>query len=364
MLPVASLALLLLVVADSGRGRLFACVSLLIATLPLAATIAWRKRTRGWFIGVFCGGALWLGMMTSILALAPTGQTRGRMAHAFAAKGQAFSRYSLGNLLPEGDQLLLGFTLMPLIDPLLTTTQAAELKRLTASLYRELESDADFQALGSVMSEPYGQLLGQAWKSSHSYVYLPATTDRSQPRPVLVFFHGSGGNFKVYLWILSKLADRLGFALVAPSDGLGNWTTDESRVGLDNALTAASQVTTIDHTRVHIIGLSNGGLAISRLAASQGSQFASVVFLSPVFATPEIRSSSFGEQCHDRRVLVVAGGRDDRIPLSYVEENAGQMTRAGAQVTLTAIDEADHFLVFSHRDQLLPVLEAWFRPGR
>jgi len=353
-----------LVVAETGRGRLFAGVALLMAILPLAATRACRERTRRWTAAVAVGGALWLGLLALVLALTPTGQTSGRVAHAFATKGQTFPRFSLGNLLPERDQLLLGFTLMPTVDPLLTTTQASELKRLTASLYRELESDADFQALGSAMTGPLGELLDQAWLAGHSYVYVPKSVNRSTPCPVLVFFHGSGGNFKAYLWILAKLADKTGFVLVAPSNGLGNWSAEDSRRCLGNALAAASGVAAVDRSRIHLIGLSNGGRAISQLAGDQGSDFASIIFLSPVFDVSGIRSAAFAAQCKERKILVVTGGRDDRVPLSYVEENVTTMTRAGARVTLHAVDSADHFLMFSHRPELLQILEEWFHPGQ
>jgi predicted esterase len=388
-LAVTPLALLLLVVAASGRGGLFAVAALLTAILPLATAIAWRKRTKRWITGVVIGGGLWLGLTTLVFVLAPTGQTKreARVQHVFVAKNHSFPRYSLGNLLPEADQLMLGFTLMPMVDPVLTMTQASELKSLTATLYRELERDEGFQALGSMMSEPYGELLGlsrpagntgpefrapgsasghqgEHSSSGHVYVYAPASSHDGQPKPVLVFFHGSGGNFKAYLWILSKLADRVGFILVAPSNGLGNWTQQSSAQGLADALVAAAQVTTVDRDHVHIMGLSNGGLAVSQLAATQGSQFASSTLLSPVFATSKIRSGSFADQNKGRRVLVVTGGRDDRVPLDYVEENVASMKRAGAQVTLRSFDDADHFLMFSHRDQLLPILEAWFRGER
>lgn len=386
---MAPLALLLLVVAEFGRGRLFAVAALLTGILPLAISIAFRKRTKRWTTGVVAGGAIWLGLTVLVFVLPPTGQPypQARVRHIFVSKNHAFPRYSLGNLLPECDQLLLGFSLMPMVDPLLTMTQAAELKSLTATIYRELENDTDFHALGSVMSEPYGELFGLSWlggntepefrapgsaheqqgkrfRSGHAYVYVPESLGSTQPKPVLVFFHGSGGNFKGYLWILSKLADRIGFALVAPSNGLGNWAPQDSAEALAYALAVASEVTSIDRNQVHIMGLSNGGLAVSQLAAMQGSQFASITLLSSVFATPEIRSGSFADQNRGRRVLVVTGGQDDRVPLDYVEENVARMKRAGAQVTLHTFDDADHFLVFSHRDRLLPILEEWFRGGR
>ena len=56
-------------------------------------------------------------------------------------------------------------------------------------------------------------------------------------------------------------------------------------------------------------------------------------------------------------MLVVTGERDERVPLGYVEEHTARMARAGAWVTLKVFELADHFLVFSYRDQLLTVLE-------
>lgn len=50
------------------------------------------------------------------------------------------------------------------------------------------------------------------------------------------------------------------------------------------------------------------------------------------------------------------------MPLGYIEENVTAMKRAGGQVTLQTFESADHFLLFSHRPELLPVLEEWFRP--
>jgi pimeloyl-ACP methyl ester carboxylesterase len=197
-----------------------------------------------------------------------------------------------------------------------------------------------------------------------SYVYVPSQVNRSQPTPVLVFFHGSGGLFKAYIWILSHVADRLGFVVVAPSYGLGNWQAGASKASLDAALAAASRVATIDRSRIHLAGLSNGGLAVSQLAGLEGSQFRSMIFLSPVFDAGEIRGPSFAAQCRDLPVLVLTGGLDDRVPLRWVEANVEDMAQAGARVHLESIPDADHFLFFSHRKQVVDVMESWLRAHR
>jgi len=78
-----------------------------------------------------------------LIARAPKGMTSfdARVQHVYSDNKIHFSRYALGNLLPEGDQLMLGFTTMTMFDPLLTVSQARVLKRLTTTIYRELEID-------------------------------------------------------------------------------------------------------------------------------------------------------------------------------------------------------------------------------
>ena len=49
-------------------------------------------------------------------------------------------------------QLMLGLSIMPLIDPLLTFREAEQLKASTREIYRDLERDESFRAVGSVMA--------------------------------------------------------------------------------------------------------------------------------------------------------------------------------------------------------------------
>jgi pimeloyl-ACP methyl ester carboxylesterase len=361
-LPVALVAVLLFVVADTWPGRGFALAALLLAILPAAAISGWatqaRRRIRG-----SAGMAAAVVVLVGLLWInAPTRDPMesGRVMSQFTGQAGGWLRQFPFSLVPEGDQLLLGFTLMTVIDPLLTATQAAELRRVTSLLYREQAADPDFAKLGSAMPEAYAELLGFASHTGHSYVYVPPGIDLGKPAPVLVFFHGAGGNFQAYLWILSSAADRLGFVLVAPTHGMGFWREEASAAAVESALTAAGRVTSIDAGRIHLAGLSNGGLAVSQLAGAQGNRFTSLIFLSPVFAPGQIGSAGFALRNRARPVLVITGARDDRVPLHYVEDNIDAMRKGGAKVELVTMADADHFLMFTHRTQLVDALVSWF----
>ena len=360
MMPVGLAGALLLCVAETWMGRICALLALSVAALPWLGLTALVKRRRSWTVAVAGHAGLTIVMLTLVLYRAPSGSTdrSARVSNQYAWKQPPASRFTPGNLVPEVDQLMCGFTVMPLVDRLFTVGKAAELKRMTVGIYRELDADPEFAALGSVMGDTYADMLGFSGKRVHAYVYVPASLDRTEPAPLLVFFHGSGGNFKAYLWILSELADRLGCIVVAPTNGLGQWQVAESLDALLAAENMAQLQAKVDPRRIHVIGLSNGGLALSQLVVTRAEQVRSFIFLSPVFDERMVGQAEFARQCPGKPMLILTGDRDERVPLDYVERNVGRMQRAGAAARLETLP-ADHFLLFSHRRELQSLLEQW-----
>jgi predicted esterase len=346
------LGLLLLALATTGRGRLGAIAALLVTAGPLFTLLSWRRRRLAWrkLAVATAAGSLGLGLWLALTAPGGRVLPAGRVFSAFPENRDDFPALAPANLIPEVDQLMLGFTLMTVPDPLLTLPQAEQLRDVTAAVYAELARDPDFAALRTAMPLAYGEVLGGCEPAAHAYVYVPATLRRDQPAPVLVFFHGSGGNFTGYLWVLSKVADQLGCVLVAPSFGMGNWHSEASRACFEFALQAAARAVPVDRHRIQVAGLSNGGLAVSQLLAA-GIPAQSFILLSPVFDRGSLQAAS-REFLSSTKVLVLTGQKDDRVPLDYVEAQVAGLRVDGARVELSVVADAGHFLVFSHRSQL------------
>jgi dipeptidyl aminopeptidase/acylaminoacyl peptidase len=255
---------------------------------------------------------------------------------------------------------MMGFRLLPMVDPLLTFEQVRPLAEYTRTIYAELEADPDFHALGSVMPDAYNELCSAPFDHGHYFLYVPPKLDRSVPAPALVFLHGSGGNFKAYTWLLSRVADERGMILIAPSYGFGNWDPRKGPPAVFAALDDARKHVSIDTNRVHLAGLSNGGLGVSRTAASQnGNRFRSLILLSPVFDTDAVKSPAFAERWREKPMLVITGESDDRVPVGYVKDLVKVIRNAGANVDLNVYPQANHFLFFSHRDRCLKELSSW-----
>lgn len=353
--------LLLAAVAVTAAGRFAASALLFAGAAPVLLTQAWVGRSRRWLWGGLACGVVALALTGELVRRAPAaaGGTEGNLSGAYLGSAVCFRRLSPGNLVPEVDQLMACFTVMALVDPLFTWRQSVELKEWTAQLYAELDQDPGFAQLGSAMPLVYDELLGRSPTSGHCFVYVPRGVNRTKPAPLLVFFHGSGGNFRGYLWVLSTVADRLGMVLAAPSYGMGNWQLPEAEAAFENAIHAAGRVACIATDSIHVAGLSNGGLGVSQLASRRGAGLRSLLLISPVFDQERLRSPEFAQQCRLRPVLVLTGQEDDRIPLPYVESSIADLATAGATPTLVVVPGANHFLLFSHRERAEAVLVDW-----
>ncbi|MFT3868274.1 MAG: hypothetical protein QM715_07235 [Nibricoccus sp.] len=110
---IGLLSVLLLFVAVTHPGRIFAITALAMAILPFVAHTAWLKGSKRWAIAA---GLMLLEVVCDLsyaVAHAPKGTTteRSSLLNLYAGGADRFSRYDVGNLLPEVDQLLL--TLVP-----------------------------------------------------------------------------------------------------------------------------------------------------------------------------------------------------------------------------------------------------------
>ena len=356
-------SLMLLAVCTTRQGTVFAIAAVLLCVAAGLACQCWGKASHKLKLGALLAFTGWICGTGWLAFQAPDGHTvaDSPIQNRYLHDQWAFKRYPLGNLLPEVDQLALGFKLAPFIDSLFTMEQSKVLSALTASIYRELEADPNFHALGSVMPEAYDEVWRQPFNHGHYFLYVPPTLNRHQPHPAMVFLQGSGGNFKAYTWLLSKVADELGIILIAPSYGIGNWHEPDTSALIQSVLEDAAKIASIDQDQLHLMGLSNGGLGVSLAGRALGDKFQSLTFLSPVFQDMSVSSPEFTGHWRGRPVLVISGILDDRVPFNYVAATVEMMQRAGIAVTLKPVDNAGHFMLFSHRGDVIKTITGWLR---
>ena len=358
-LVVVPLATLLGFAAVTWPGRLFALAALCAGLAPVVFGFTrprWRRAATGLLV---IAGTLYA---TLVLSAPPLRTTNRAQTLSPLHSGWA-GRLSPTRVLPEQDQLALGFFLALPTDPLLTLPQVLQLRRLTADLYRELDADSDFRGLPTALPAMYASLWSADRASRDGFVYVPPSLDRRIPAPALIFLHGSGGNFKAYLWILSRVADATGSVVIAPNNGFGQWSSADTPAIVASALARTRQFVPLDESRLTVIGLSNGGLGVCQTLAARPAGWAAAVLISPVFDDDALGSLA-STRLDGLPVAVYTGNDDDRVPLDYVQASADRLARAGAQVDFTAVAGANHFLFFSHRRLLGDQLIRWLAAHR
>ena len=330
-----------------------------------AGVLAWRRRRgRAWVTGAWATGGAAVACVLASLARTPSGAatrtetsgmtgTSGPRLESRYTSAHPYPRFALSNVVPEIDQFKFGSYLVPAADPFLTVESSARLRELIVDVHRDMDRDPAFRALGSAMPYAYDDT-----DSGHLYAYVPAHAP-GEKLGVLLFLHGSAGNFKVYTHLLQRVAEQEHVMVVAPSFGFGNWQQQGGTEAIAAAVGYAVRELDADPSRVVLMGLSNGGRGVTRTLRDREPHYAGVVLLSAVMETDVLRE--LGDRCRGMPALVIYGDADDRLPRDYEETGAEALRKAGLAVRVHAYPGEDHFLVFSRKASIQDEIAAFVR---
>lgn len=349
-------------IAQTWTGRGLAMLGLLLVWLPLLVDLRLRRAKQagvwGWLV-LACGVTV-VCIIVAILATTPDGFATDDASVQSRFVGGAFhsSRYSLTNVIPEIEQVNLGLALIPYLDPFIDRRQAHRLGSVILPAYQEMEADSGFHRLGSAMGWAYAEVLGRPFDAGHYYLYTPMNRTPG-PLPAILFLHGSVGNFKIYTWAWSHLAEEHGYVIISPSFGFGNWYRMGGVQAAERALSDARAALPLDEERIYLAGLSNGGTGVSRIAEEMPDQFLGLIYVSGVIESSIVTGDAFLEGWDGKPVLVIHGGADRRIPASTVRSAAREMERGGVSVSYIEYPDEDHFLFLTRLDEVLDDVARW-----
>ena len=120
--------------------------------------------------------------------------------------------------------------------------------------------------------------------SSYAYAYVPPALAGGDADPAVVFLHGAGATPQHWRFLLSPLADELGFVLLLPKSG----SEMGFGVGPDDEIVAATlqqAAGTVDPRRIGLGGHSAGGAYALELAYSVPGSFRGVFALASPYRT-------------------------------------------------------------------------------
>lgn len=147
---------------------------------------------------------------------------------------------------------------------------------------------------------------------SHFWLYVPASLDRSQPAPLVLFFHGAGASPPPYTGLVSGAAERAGTVVAMPrSSGLGWGTAADGRT-VEETLRRVRTELAVDDRRIALAGHSAGGAYACRLAYA-GTEHSAVFTL----ASPFVPVTAVADPSYAPPVRMYYGTADPNYASSY-----------------------------------------------
>ena len=176
-------------------------------------------------------------------------------------------------------------------------------------------------------------------------------------RPLLVAFHGAGGNENMFALaygagMLLRLAQERGMIVVMP---LTNAFLRDGATRFDAMVNAVNSAAPIDTSRIFVLGHSLGGIVAGQLATTRGSRVRAVACIASPCGGPADASGVAGTR--KAPSLVVAAGNDLLIPLPRVQAGVDAAVATGRVIEVRTITGQGHTLVVP---TALPLVMEWF----
>jgi phospholipase/carboxylesterase len=168
-------------------------------------------------------------------------------------------------------------------------------------------------------------------------LYVPEAYDGQRAVPLIVNLHGAGGNAERGLRFLRPLADKNGFALLAPSSRAESWDVIIGGLGpdivfIDRALNETFGRCAIDPLRLGVGGFSDGASYALTLGVANGSLFTHILAFSPGFMAPPRQEAS-------PAIFMSHGTRDEVLPIDRCSRRLKvQLERAAYKLTYREFD--------------------------
>ncbi len=190
---------------------------------------------------------------------------------------------------------------------------------------------------------PPGRHALQFPEGREAVLVVPEGLDAGAPAPLLVLFHGAGGEANRVLPFFVRWARARRFLLLAPQSMFPTWDVVIGGHGpdlarLDTALRRVATHFRLEPARLAFAGFSDGGSYALSVGLSNGDVVSHVIALSAGFMNTFVRHGS-------PRVLLAHGRSDQQLPYeTSARPHALRLLEEGVDLTLLPFD-GDHVIV-------------------
>lgn len=349
---IASILILLLFIFSVSATWRIGCIIILILIWKgymgnLTPSFEWGFR----ILLIICS----IGFIISLPRYLPLRKDRVRLYYINKdnqIRRPPFHHWIMNAILPEEELCHLGIKTSRIAAPLIGIGEGLkenlkfEKKNRTLSNminpYRELSGTGE-----NPMSAAYTQGFNQFLKENNRSFYLirPKNFDKNKEYPLVVFCHGYMGNWKQYTGVMMGLENCIVVCMGTP-DLIGHFFEDDIKNIHDLYIPLLHKwgyKIKLDH--VSIMGLSNGGTAVSEVYKKCSYLYRNIVFISTwIKQTFPIRS----------KVIIVGGSKD---PSAMSMKNGYEdIRRNNPHTSLLMLENATHFTIAINYNWIIPFL--------
>ncbi|MBR0756206.1 dienelactone hydrolase family protein [Bradyrhizobium jicamae] len=175
-------------------------------------------------------------------------------------------------------------------------------------------------------------------------LYVPEYYTPDRAWPLVMALHGGSGNGRGFLWSWLRDARSFGAILIAPTATGQTWALmgeDSDTPNLNRILDHVQSRWRIDHSRLLLTGMSDGGTFSYVSGLEHSSRF---THLAPVSATfhPLMAEMADADRLRGLPIHIVHGKQDWMFPVQTARQTRQLLSAAGADVVYRELDDLSH----------------------
>ena len=193
------------------------------------------------------------------------------------------------------------------------------------------------------IAQAYNELFGENYNGV--YITKPQHYSTSKNYPVVFFAHGYLGSWELYQGVLSSLKDCF-IVSIATRDLSGIFSYEDINKIFNLYLPMLKEEGyNIDESRLHLMGLSNGGTASNVALRSFNNRFLTITYIST--------SCDVIKRSH-AKVLLIGGGKD--ASSSNLLGASRQLQRCGTKTALLFDEDDNHYIMVHQKERIIGFL--------